>query len=324
MSVGSLAIVMLLAAPPTTDVDLSTVKPVIAADAQTTDINPVKDETVTGISEPVDDLVENDEANSASAGSPTVAFSGPQSEAIEPDLIVVTARPHDVPGDPLQSVNVTSFEAVQAVDDAFVGPVSMAYKDSVPGPVRRGLRNFLNNLQQPVIFLNYLLQLKPGKAAETLGRFAVNSTIGVAGLIDVAKKRPFNLPHRPNGFAYTLGFYGVKPGPYLYLPLIGPTTIRDLAGRSLDLFVLPFSVGKPFTHPAYSISTTTFRGLDDRAEANDELNAMRNETADPYTALRDAYMHKRQAEIDELRGKPSNSAVSNAKECDAKKFAPQC
>lgn len=220
------------------------------------------------------------------------------------DVIVVTARTHDVPGDPLQSINVASFDTVQAVDEAVVGPVSMAYKSAVPKPVRSGVRNFLNNLQEPVIFLNFLLQLKPGKAVETLGRFTINSTIGAAGLVDFAKKRPFNLPHRPNGFAYTLGYYGVKPGPYMYLPLIGPTTLRDVIGRVADLSVLPFSVGRPFTHPAYSVSVTTLRGLDDRAEADEELNIMLHETADPYAALRDAYMHKRQAEIDELRGKP--------------------
>src|SRR3546814_1283739 len=76
-------------------------------------------------------------------------------------------------------------------------------------------------------FLNFLLQFKIGKAAETLGRFAVNTTFGVGGLFDVAKTMPFNLPYRRNGFANTLGFYGVEPGPYFYLPLIGSTTLRS-------------------------------------------------------------------------------------------------
>lgn len=241
--------------------------------------------------------------NSASATLPSTPLVEVSLDQTDQDVIVVTARPQDVPGDPLQSINVASFETVQAVDEAVVGPVSMAFKSAVPKPVRSGVRNFLNNLQEPVIFLNFLLQLKPGKAVETLGRFTINSTIGAAGLIDVAKKRPFNLPRRPNGFAYTLGYYGVKPGPYMYLPLIGPTTLRDVIGRVADLSVLPFSVGRPFTHPAYAVSVTTLRGLDDRAEADEELNIMLHETADPYAALRDAYLHKRQAEIDELHGK---------------------
>src|SRR3546814_2446438 len=92
-----------------------------------------------------------------------------------------------------------------------------------------GLGNALRNISEPVNFLNFLLQFKIGKAAETLGRFVVNTTFGVGGLVDVAKTKPFNLPYRRNGFANTLGFYGVEPGPYFYLPLVGPTTLRDMA-----------------------------------------------------------------------------------------------
>ncbi len=114
-----------------------------------------------------------------------------------------------------------------------MAPVAKAYKKSLPKPVRSGIRNFLNNLGEPIVFLNYLLQLKPGKAFETLGRFAINSTIGIGGLVDVAKKEPFNLPHRRNGFANTLGYYGVDSGSYLYLPIIGATTVRDLVGDGL-------------------------------------------------------------------------------------------
>jgi len=217
--------------------------------------------------------------------------------------IVVTARPRAAPGDPLQSVNAISFATIQTVDKAFTGPVSLTYKRTLPGAVRSGLRNFLNNLQEPVVFLNFLIQIKPGKAAETLGRFTINSTIGGAGLIDVAKKPPFNLPRRPNGFAFSLGYYGLKSGPFLFLPLIGPTTVRDLFGRWVDLLVLPLSVGKPFNQPVYSVSTVAVRALDERAETDDELNKLRNETADPYAAIRKAYLENRQAEIDELRGR---------------------
>src|SRR3546814_2534491 len=76
-----------------------------------------------------------------------------------------------------------------------------------------------------------------GKALETVGRFAINSTIGAAGVFDVAKKAPINLPYRSNGFANTLGFYGVEPGPYFFLPLVGPTTLRDMVGDGIDLLV---------------------------------------------------------------------------------------
>lgn len=227
----------------------------------------------------------------------------------EQSPIVVTADAPPDPGDPIQQVNTASFEVTQAVDDALVAPVSLSYKRALPGPVRTGLRNFLNNLQEPVVFLNFLIQLKPGKAVETLGRFAVNSTIGGAGLVDVAKKRPFNLPRRPNGFAHSLGYYGVKPGPYLFLPLIGPTTVRDLFGRWLDLLVLPVAVGKPFNRPVWAASTFVVRSLDDRAESDEKLRSLRGGPADPYEAVRDSYLRERQAEIDALRGKRGEEAT---------------
>lgn len=228
----------------------------------------------------------------------------PADNPADPNAIIVTARP-SVPEDPFQSVNAEIFGTVQAIDTAVVGPAAMTYKRTVPGPVRSGLRNFFNNLQEPVVFLNYLLQIKPGKAVETLGRFTINTTVGVAGLVDVAKKRPFKLPRRPNGFGYTLGYYGVKSGPYMYLPLIGPTTTRDLFGRWVDLLVLPLAVGKPFNDPLYSISTVVIRSLDERAEADEALRKLREESADPYVDIREAYLRNRQAEIDALRGRPS-------------------
>jgi phospholipid-binding lipoprotein MlaA len=129
--------------------------------------------------------------------SPSPTAGGPN------DIIVTGRRPS--PADPLEELNATSFEISQSVDETFVAPVAFAYGEVIPRPVRKGLRNFLHNLGSPVVFLNYMLQLKPGKAAETLGRFAINTTLGVGGVVDVAKRKPFNLPHRRNGFANTLG-----------------------------------------------------------------------------------------------------------------------
>jgi phospholipid-binding lipoprotein MlaA len=153
--------------------------------------------------------------------------------------------------------------------------------------------------------------LKPGKAAETVGRFAVNTTLGIGGLVDVAKKKPFNMPLRVNGFAYTMGYYGIKSGPYLYLPLIGPTTLRDVTGRIMDLLMLPIAVGQPFNNFYYTIPAGTLSSLDDRAEFDDELTRLRTQSNDPYAALRAYYLNKRQAEIDVLRGKASPPPVPN-------------
>jgi phospholipid-binding lipoprotein MlaA len=218
-------------------------------------------------------------------------------------VIVVTGQLGAPPGDPLASVNATTFDITQSVDKAIVGPVAMAYESKIPEPVRDGISNFLDNLREPLVFLNFLLQLKPGKAAETFGRFAVNSTIGVGGLFDVARKKPINLPRRSNGFSDTMGYYGVKPGAFLFLPILGPTTIRDVIGGGLDSLLLPTAVGSPFNKLEYNIPTGALNSLGERADFDDQLQKIREESDDPYTAAREYYLAHRQAEIDVLRGK---------------------
>jgi phospholipid-binding lipoprotein MlaA len=218
--------------------------------------------------------------------------------AAGPGEIVVTGR-RASPDDPLEELNSTSFEVTQTVDKAIVAPVAFAYKEVMPRPIRSGLRNFLHNLGEPVVFLNFMLQLKPDKAAETLGRFAINTTLGAAGLVDIAKRKPFNLPYRRNGFANTLGYYGVKPGPYFYLPLVGSTTLRDFIGNRVDLLVLPLALGRSFNRPEFVIPVAVLSELDHRIEFDDELSEIRAKR-DPYVAARIYYLQKRQAEIDAL------------------------
>lgn len=240
---------------------------------------------------------------------PSVRFGATQDKAppsldqIEQEETAIVVSGERTPKqDPMQAVNQVSYEAVQAIDDAVIAPIAMGYQKALPAPVRTGLRNFLRNLTEPVVALNFVLQLKPGKAAETLGRFAINSTIGVAGLVDVARARPFNLPYRRNGFAYTMGYYGIGPGPYMFLPLVGPTTLRDVVGLTLDRFLLPFAVGGPLKHPAYVTGSFVIRSLDERVE-NDALFKRIREESNPYASYRELYLKARQAEIDALKGK---------------------
>jgi phospholipid-binding lipoprotein MlaA len=233
-----------------------------------------------------------------------VAFESGTSPALEPAAfeeqeIVVSFNSRNAPADPLRSLNETSFEATVAVDEAVARPVALAYARAVPAPLRQGLRNALDNLAEPVAFINYVLQLKPVSALRTVVRFAVNSTVGLAGVLNVTKRAPFGMTRRRNGFANTLGYYGVKTGVFFYVPLIGPTTIRDLVGGFIDQAFLPFAVGKPFNRPSYTIPVGVLSAVDRRARNDDRIKQLRA-ADDPYLAARSAYLARRQADIDAL------------------------
>jgi phospholipid-binding lipoprotein MlaA len=164
------------------------------------------------------------------------------------------------------------------------------------------LRNFIRNVREPVVAIAYVLEFKPGKAAETVARFGINSTIGLGGTIDVARSKPFNLPYRQNGLANVLGYYGVGPGPYLFLPLVGPTTVRDLFGLVADRLVLPLGVGTPFNKAYYAIPINTIDALDYRNEADEDFKRLRN-AADPYSTYRRVYLQSRIDQIEALHGR---------------------
>lgn len=225
-----------------------------------------------------------------------------------PGDIVVTGRTRPPRSDPMERLNEQSFQAVQSVDKALVEPVAKAYNKGLPKPVRKGFRNFFTNLQEPVVFLAYMLELKPGKAMETVGRFTVNTTLGVAGLFDVAKRKPFFLPYRPNGVANVLGYYGVGPGPYMYLPIVGPTTLRDIIGDTVDKMVVPFAIGKPFNQPRYVIPATILNQLGQRAAFDETIQQIRDEE-NPYAYYRELYLKQRKAEIEALHGRTAGDVV---------------
>lgn len=239
---------------------------------------------------------------SAAQTATTSGQAASEEEAVEhhgDDLvdadILVTARRRSS-GDPLEKVNVESYKAIQALDKAIVGPVAMGYKKGLPKPVRQGIHNAIDNLQEPVVFVNYLLQFKPGKAVETAARFAINSTLGVFGLFDFAKRKPINLPHRTNGLANTLGYYGVGSGPYFFLPGVGPTTLRDLFGITVDRLLLPRVIGTPFNKLYYTIPVNVLSSIDYRVAFDDKLTVLHTAT-DPYAATREDYLRRRRSEI---------------------------
>lgn len=232
----------------------------------------------------------------AAPATPATPATVPEAPDGSTHDIVVTA-PQEVPGDPLAALNEKSFEAIQGVDKALVGPISMGYEKGMPKPLRQGLRNFLRNLEEPVIALNYLLQLKPGRAAKSVARFTVNTAMGIGGLFDVAKTPAFKLPYTPNTFGNTFACWGIGSGPYFFLPLIGPTTLRDVIGVGLDRAVLPAVVGAPLDQPYYAIPANVIDSLNDRIDIDDQLNRIRRDEANPYAATRELYLRQRKAEI---------------------------
>lgn len=231
------------------------------------------------------------------------AEAPPAPDPVDGDIIVVEGMTEAPQGDPLFQFNADTYEVVQEVDQAIVEPIANVYEDGLPRPVRKGLSNFFSNLREPIVFLNFLLQGKVGKAAETVGRFTINSTLGLAGLVDVAKTEPFNLPYRNNGFANTLGFYGVDAGAFLYVPLIGPTTVRDLIGSGLDTLVMPTVFGDPFNRIEYGVVSYTVRALDERIELEGKHDRI-TDSDFPYATMRETYLCERQRTIDTLRNRP--------------------
>lgn len=227
----------------------------------------------------------------------------PQPDSAPPvGEIVVQGEVGPPKSDPMEAINEESFRAVQAVDGALVEPLARGYRDGLPEPIRDGLGNVVRNLGEPSNALNFLLQGKVGKAFETLGRLAINTTVGVGGLFDVAGKKA-DLPYRRNGFGNTLGFYGVGPGPYLYIPVTGATTVRDLGGRILDQLLLPTVVGEPFNRTEYAVGYFVINGLDQRLAFDEEIAGIRA-SDDPYRLRRETYLAQRRRDIAALKGEP--------------------
>lgn len=225
------------------------------------------------------------------------------------------AAPQTFP-DPFEGINRISYAVSQPVDKFVLRPLAMTYKTVLPKPARDGARNIIGNATEPVVFINDILQLRPDRALRTLGRFLVNSAIGVFGLFDIAKRKPFNLPHRNNSFGNTLGYYGIGPVAYLYLPVLGPTTLRDTAAQFGDSYVrdplvdkvlFPGS-GRRIFKDSPRLSTagtviTVVEGLDLRAENDVELRTIQEDSIDPYAALRANFMQDRAGEIAALKSK---------------------
>jgi phospholipid-binding lipoprotein MlaA len=198
------------------------------------------------------------------------------------------------PYDPWEKVNRQFFAIERVLDRHVVGPLAHAY-GKMPAPLRAALRNFGRNLGEPVVAVNDVLQGHIGSAASTLGRFAINSTVGIAGLTDPATAG--GVPHHDNDFGTTLGRWGAQPGPYLYLPLVGPSTLRDGLGRVADIGLNPLTYVEVRDKVVVSATTVVIDGLDRRLSADRELSTIFATSVDPYAVIRSYYLQSRQAEI---------------------------
>lgn len=225
----------------------------------------------------------------------TLSAGGARAQASAPAPAAAPVAAAASPGDPWEGANRRFFAVNAVLDRRAFRPGAVFYKHAAPRPVRTALRHAFSNLGEPLVAVNDLLQGRFGLAGRTLVRAAVNTTFGLGGFLDVAT--PGGLPHHDNGFGLTLGRYGVKPGPYVYLPVLGPSTVRDLAGGGVDVALNPLTWTRyPYDY-AVGASSTVLGGLDKRAEADGDLKALKALSTDEYASLRSFYLQNRQAEI---------------------------
>lgn len=207
------------------------------------------------------------------------------------------------PGDPIENANRAVFDGNQYIDRHVLKPMAGSYRETVPSGVQRGVSNVLNNLREPSIAVNDLLQGNPARALSTLWRFTVNTTAGALGILDVAGD--LGLEHHEADFGQTLGVWGAGTGPYLTLPLLGPSNLRDATGTLVGFVLNPLPLG-PAQAPV-SVS----QALDQRVQAQDQLDTLERSSVDFYASLRSAYLQRRQALVADGKT-PGSLAIGTA------------
>ncbi|WP_028008247.1 MlaA family lipoprotein [Solimonas flava] len=192
------------------------------------------------------------------------------------------------PADPLESVNRPIYAFNQTADKYVLRPVAKTYVDYVPSPVRTGVSNFFDNLFYPTVIVNDALQAKFKQSGLDLTRFLMNSTFGLAGLLDPATM--VGLAKNDEDLGQTFGRWGVGEGWYLMIPLLGPSTNRDLIGRVGDNWTSPLQYSD-FTF-GERVAVTGAQAVDTRAQLLD-LDSVLDQQLDPYVFLRTAYLQRR-------------------------------
>lgn len=209
------------------------------------------------------------------------------------------AQPESVK-DPLQPLNRQVYALNDVLDRNIARPLAVQYTEKVPGDVRGSYRNFRKNLGEPWNAVNQLIQGRPLRAAKTLGRFTVN-TITTLGLADPARR--LGMETEDEDFGTTLGYFGVPSGPYLVLPIIGPSTFRDGFGRLVDSQARPQQYILE-DHDGLYWTEQALRGIDARSQILDVEQVLQG---DRYAAIRDIYLQRKNFEIAEKKGLEAES-----------------
>jgi len=214
--------------------------------------------------------------------------------------------------DPLEPTNRQIFAADEFLDRNAMKPVAQAYRDYVPDVVQHRLHDLLANLQDPVIEVNDLLQGNFARGWVTFQRFAINSTIGGLGLFDVAAD--WDLPFHDADYGQTLAVWGIGEGPYLVLPILGPSNLRDAVGSGMGFFLDPLSFVGGTNALIANYARGATNGIDDRAQHLDTLDDLEKNSLDFYATLRSVYRQHRAFEIAQALGKtepaPAESSVT--------------
>lgn len=209
------------------------------------------------------------------------------------------AEGEDTPNDPAEPANRTVFRGNQYLDRHLLHPVATAYHEHVPEAARHGLHNFVTNLTEPRVLVNDLLQGNVTRAWNTAERFVINSTVGGAGLFDVADS--WNLPRHEADFGQTLGVWGFGPGPAVELPLLGPSNLRDTVGRALGFATNPLVFVPGAAMAGISAGARPVGAVDDRERLLPATDALEASSLDYYAALRSAHAQRRERLVAEGR-----------------------
>ncbi len=202
--------------------------------------------------------------------------------------------------DPLEPTNRVFYAVNNGIDTVLLRPAAVAYRYVVPETIRSHTHNVLTNLGMPVQLIDDMFAAKPRRAGDTLMRLLINSTIGVAGVFDVATD--WGWPDHESDAGMTLALWGISEGPYLFLPILGPSNPRDATGFGVDVAISPSTwVGQGTVVNAINYSRLGLGALDARSQVLDSLDKIKEQALDPYATIRSLYRQHRQSTIDDAQ-----------------------